>query len=200
MGNLTTLDRALQWLQQTSDPQDLVARLITAVSTQVQNWLGYQVMRASHARTFNGEGTRKLYVPDLPLISVQSLVIDAMPIPAGVISGNAQQAGYYNDAQCIGLIGYCFTRGFQNIVVDYTAGFSVIPSDIEQAALDWIKISWSNQQVMGIGTNVTAIQAGDTQIHFGGKGSVTDVTLVPMPSTVYAALLPYQRRAMVSGF
>lgn len=193
MGNLTTLDRALQWLNQSSDPQDLVARLIAATSAQTEKFLGYAVLQASYTRTFNGEGLPRLFVPDIPLVSVQSLVIDGQNIPAGSLLAGTQQAGFYNDASSIGLIGYGFCRGFQNITATYTAGLAAVPADLEQAVLDWLKVSWSNQSMVGIGTNVTSIGAGDTKIEFGGKGSVTDVKLVPMPSSVYAVLSIYQR-------
>lgn len=200
MSNLTTLANALQWLGQTSDPQDLVARMIAATSTQIQKWIGYQVMQAQYTRTFDGLGSPKLYVPDLPLVSVQSLIIDTLSIQPGIVSGGAQQAGYYFNNEAIGLVGYYFTRGLQNITASYTAGYATVPPDLEQACLDWMKVSWSNQSMTGLGTNVISVKAGDTDINFGGKGNVTDVNLVPMPSAVYAALQPYRRLSFISGF
>jgi hypothetical protein len=193
MANLTTLDRALQWIGQGSDPQDLVSRLISATSQQVETFLGYAVLQASHTRTFNGEDLRLLFVPDVPLVSVQSLTINGNTIPQGSVVGGTQQAGFYNDAVSIALIGYAFRRGFQNITATYTAGRTTVPADMEQAVLDWMKISWSNQSQIGIGNNVTSIASGDVKIEFGGDGNVTDVNVVPMPSSVYAVLSLYQR-------
>jgi hypothetical protein len=200
-GNLTTIANALQWVGQTSDPQDLVARLVAAASTAIQNWLGYQVApQTSYTRIFDGQGTYKLFVPDLPLVSVQSLIIDNVTIPQGVVSGGAQQAGYYNNANAIGLKGYYFHRGFQNITASYTAGRAAVPPDLEQACLDWVKLSLSNQQLPGIGSNVVSVHAGDTDINFGGKGSVTDINLVPMPSSIFIVLQSYRRVAQIPGF
>jgi Fe-S cluster biogenesis protein NfuA len=193
MGNLTTLDRALQWLGQTSDPQDLVARLISATSQQVETFLGYSVLQAAYTRTFNGQGLRLMFVPDVPLVSVQSLIINGQTIPQGSAPGGTQQSGFYNDDVSIGLIGYCFGCGFQNVTASYTAGRTTVPADLEQAMLEWMKISWSNQSQIGIGSNVKSIASGDVKIDFGGEGNVTDVNVVPMPSSVYAVLGIYQR-------
>lgn len=194
MGNLTTLDRALQWLGQASDPQDMIARLITATSTQIEKELGYSVLQASYTRTFNGNiGLRHLFVPDLPLVSVQSLTINGDAIPAGFFSNGTQKPGYYNDADCIALVGYVFCPGFQNITATYTAGRTTVPGDLEQAALDWMKVSWANQAQLGVGVDATNITAGTNKIDFGGNGSVTNVKLVPMPSKVYAVIRNYER-------
>lgn len=200
MENLTTLDRALQWLGLPSDPQDLVARLVTATSTQVQKEIGYQVLQASYTRIFNGEGFHKLFVPDLPLVSVQSLTINGETIPAGSWSGSTQQAGFYNDADCIALIGYGFCRGFQNITATYTAGRATVPGDLEQATLDWMKASWANQAQIGVGVNVTKIKAGTSEIDYAGEGNAANVKLVPMPTTVFAVLRNYRRVVQCSTF
>lgn len=198
-GNLTTLANALQWLGQSSDPQDMVARLVEATSTKIQKWLGYQILQASYTRTFDGQGLPKLFVPDLPLVSVESLVINGETIPQGSWSSSTQQPGYYHNASSIALVGYCFRCGFQNITATYTAGYETVPDDIEQACLDWMKASWANFQVPGVGVNAKALRAGDNAIEFGGEGDSTDIKMIPMPSSVLAALKPYQRKAMISG-
>jgi len=193
MSNLTTLDRALQWLGLTSDPQDLVARLITATSQQVETYLGYAVLQQSYTRTFNGHGLKLLFLPDVPLVSVQSLIINGQTIPQGSVVGGTQQSGFYHDDVSIGLIGYAFRHGFQNITATYTAGRTSVPADMEQAVINWMKMSWANQSQIGIGVNVTKIKAGTSEIDFGGDGNVTNVNVVPMPSSVYAVLSIYQR-------
>jgi hypothetical protein len=203
-GDLTTLSNAYGWVGAAPGSDDTtLERLITAYSSRIQAFLGYNVVQTSYTRTFNGQGTPKLYVPDIPLQSVQSLVIDAMPVPQGVISGNAQQAGFYNDDRCIGLIGYMFNRGFQNITAAYTAGLaSADPAltVIEQACLDWVKIAYSRKTMPGIGVDVVSVKAGDTQINWAGKGSVTDPYLIPMPAPIYDLLFPYRRVTQISGF
>lgn len=201
--DLTNLTNAYGWLGiPTGTDDDVLTRLITAMSSQVQKWLGYNALQASYTRTFNGQGIRKLFVPDIPLVSVQSLVVNQFPVPAGAVSGNAQQSGYYNDQYGIELIGYFFHRGISNIQAVYTSGYAAgsIPPEFEQAVLEWIKISYARKTMPGIGGDVIAIKAGDTSINWGGSGSVTNTQVMPMPSVVYGLLMPYRRLAMIPGY
>jgi hypothetical protein len=80
-GSLATVADALQWLGQSSDPDGKITRLLSGVSTQIQSFLGYNIAQTSYTRTFDGQGTRQLFVPDLPLVSVSSLTIDGVAIP-----------------------------------------------------------------------------------------------------------------------
>lgn len=189
---LTTLERGMQWLGVTQDTDNKTANMIRSVSFLIQNFLSYQVAQATYTRKFNGRGGNTLFVPDIPLVSVSSVIINGVPVPQGDFTGVTQRAGFYFDEDAIRLIGYCFVRGAQNIQTTYTAGYTTIPEDIEQACLDWMKIMASSS-TMPFGSNVIKVQAGDTSFDFGGSGSVTDTKKILMPSSIYFALQPYQR-------
>ncbi|WP_051382442.1 hypothetical protein [Bradyrhizobium sp. Tv2a-2] len=197
---LTTLDNALGYLGAANDDNGNIARLISVLSTQIENWLGYSLAQGSRTRTFNGQGTRRFFVPDLPLVSVQSLTVNGQTIQQGAWSGATQLPGFYNDARSIFLVGYEFRHGFQNISMTYTSGYSPIPFDVEQACLDWMKIVYSTAGSTPFGSNVIRVQAGDSSFDFGGDGSVTSTKTIPMPASVFAVLNNYRRVAMVSGF
>ena len=196
--SLTTLANAMQWLGVPSDDTGIIARILATISTEIQNWLGFQVAQASYTRSFDGQGTRKFFVPDIPLVSVQSLTIDGVSVPQGV--AGTRQCGFYSNSGSINLIGYYFTRGFQNIHTSYTAGYQAVPPDIEQACLDWMKIVYLSGTQVSIPSNVVSVAAGDTSFNFGGSGTVTDITKIQMPSAIYAALANYRRVAQVSGW
>ncbi len=198
--DLTTVAAALNWIGQPADTDGSVARIISQMSAQVQGELGYKVKQQSYTRTFDGQGLRKLFVPDLPLISVQSLSINGVTVPQGSMAGGSQQAGFYNNASSIALIGYCFEPGFQNIQITYTAGRATVPADLERAVLDWIKIVAAGKALIGFGVNATSIRAGDTGIEFGGKGDSTDQKLIPIPTQIYSVLRRYIRVVPISGF
>jgi hypothetical protein len=198
VNNLTTLANAMQWLGVTADDDGYIARVLSTISTQIQNWLGFQVALSNYSRSFDGQGTRKFFVPDIPLVSVQSLTIDGMPIPQG--TPGTHRPGFYSNNQSINLIGYCFTRGFQNIQAGYTAGYETIPPDIEQACLDWTKIVYIGGKQIAIPSNVVRVAAGDTSFDYGGTGSVTNTKTIPMPPGIYAVLMNYRRVTQVSGW
>ncbi|WP_439398700.1 hypothetical protein ACRQ5Q_15115 [Bradyrhizobium sp. PMVTL-01] len=191
-GNLTSLANAMQWLGVTKDDDGKVARMVAAVSAIIQQFLSYQVAQATYTKTFNGSGSHTLFVPDLPLVSVSSVLVNGVSVPQGRIGGGSQSVGFYNDADAIRLIGYRFMRGFQNIQTTYIAGYATVPEDIEQACLDWLKILFGSSS-MPFGNNVVRVQAGDTSFDFGGSGTVTDTKKISMPQSIYFVLQPYQR-------
>jgi len=197
--NLTTLANAMQWLGvATGDDDGYIARVLSTISTEIQNWLGFSVLQSSYSRTFDGQGTRKFFVPDIPLVSVQSLTIDGVSIPQG--SPGTYRPGFYNNNQSINVLGYFFTRGFQNVSSTYTAGYQSVPPDIEQACLDWCKIVYLSGKQISIPGNAVRVAAGDTSIDYGGTGSVTSTKTIPMPPSIYAVLASYRRVTQVSGW
>lgn len=179
--DLTTLENALTWLGVASDDNGIVARLITSVSTSIQKWLGYSVALSTYTRTFNGSGGKVIMLPDRPVISVSSVIVDTLPIPAQIFPAY----GYSFSSNSLYLSGcYGFCRGFQNISVVYTAGYVSTPCDLEQACLDWVKICLSRQS---IDANITQLRSGDSQIT-----QEVSVSGVP-PSAISLVLQPYRR-------
>jgi hypothetical protein len=187
-GDLTILANALTWLGQSDDENDVIQRLITAVSSDIQKFLGYQIASANYTRSFNGIGGRKLMLPDRPITAVSSLTIDDVPVP---LSTSAFMDGFLFDDKVIYLRGsYEFCRGVQNIQTTYTAGFASVPGGIEQACLDWVKITYDNLDTL---PGITKLKAGDSEIDYGKEtGKIGSMTLL-MPAIVASRLQPYRR-------
>lgn len=197
-GDLVTLQQAMPWLGQTVDPNGIIAGLISAVSTQIQNFIGYQVAETTYTRTFNGKGGSKLLLPDRPVITVTALTIDLVSIPLAV----PPASGFLNDAKFVYLYGgpspshfncwNSFNRGSQNVTVTYTAGYTTVPYDIQQACLNWLSAAFA---LLGNDPTISALRAGDTQITYGNVlAKLGDVTML-VPPQIAAALLPYRRVA-----
>jgi hypothetical protein len=183
-GDLTTLATAYGWIGAPSGSDDAtLARVISAISGRIQQFLSYQIASASYTRSFNGRGSRILTLPDRPVTAVASLTIDGIVIPQSV----NRSAGFLFDERSIGLVGfYQFCRGFQNVSAAYTAGYSATPPDIEQACLDWLKAVYATKDP-NRDVTVTAMKAGDTALTFGG------IRVAAMPGPVAVALIPWQR-------
>lgn len=187
-GDLTDVSNALAWVGETSDDDDIVARLVTAVSTAIQKFLGYQVASAAYDRKFNGRGGRILMLPDRPLTAVSGLTIDGITVP---LSTSAFMPGYVFDDKSIYLRGwYEFCRGAQNVEAQYTAGYAEVPGDIEQACLDWVKINYDNLDTL---PGITKLKAGDSEIDYGEAFAKIGSTTIPIPAVVATVLLPYRR-------
>ena len=167
--------------------------MIGVVSRQIQTFLGFNVLQASYTKAFDGQETRRFFVPDIPLVSVSSLIINGITIPRA--TPGKFDLGYLNNANAIEGRGYFFTRGFQNITTTYIAGSQSVPQNIEQGCLDWMKIIYLNGQMTTIGGNVVKVSAGDTSLDFGGTGYVTDPKKISMPIQIYAVQELPPRRA-----
>ncbi|HYA07492.1 MAG TPA: hypothetical protein VEF90_16525 [Xanthobacteraceae bacterium] len=199
-GDLVTQAQALAWLGQTSDPSGIIAALISSVSTQIQNFIGYQIASANYTRTFNGTGGKKLLLPDRPVTAVASLTIDTISIPAA----SPPSWGYLFDTKFLYLYehhghwglspGFVsgFTRGVQNVVVSYTAGYAAVPYDLQQACLNWLGSAYA---LLGQDPSVVMLRAGDTQIDFGNVLTKLDGSVQVIPPAVLAMILPYRRVA-----
>jgi len=204
-GDLVSLPVALAWLG-TTDPQAVLPGLISAVSTSVQNFVGYQFAQASYTRTFNGTGGEKILLPDRPVISVTSVTIEGISVPAGT---PVPQPGFRFDSKFVYLAGIGrgfglghrggfegrFVRGVQNIVISYEAGYAVIPFDVVQACLTWLGVLFALSDSTANNPAVSEQKAGDTSQKFGAYVTALDGSVVLMPPSVAAELIPYRRVA-----
>lgn len=117
--------------------------ILSAVSVEIQAWLGYNVASASYTKTFNGNGSQRMLLPDRPVTAVTSLTIDGISVPPSV----NQSSGFLFDSKSLYLIGqYRFCGAFQNTTVVYTAGYSSVPMDIVLACNKWCKLIWDRAQ------------------------------------------------------
>jgi len=196
-GDLVTLPQAEAWLGVTSDPLNIIASLISACSTQIQNWIGYQIATAAYIRIFNGIGGRTILLPDRPVNTVTSVTVDGISIPQAIVPTTP---GFLNDNKfCYMTRGgrwsngqfSCdqFTRGVQNVVISYTAGYSTVPTDIQQACLFWIA---QNYSLIGENPSVKRYRAGDTEIDMQLTTIIGKTTLL-VPPIIAAILNPYKR-------
>ena len=191
-GDLTTLANAQAWLvlpTPTSAQTATLTRLISAVSTRIQDFLGYQVASQTYTRSFDGRGERKIVLPDRPVAAVSSVSINGQPITPAVLPG----CGFVFDGKSVALVGHTFCRGYQNVTISYTAGYVSPPFDIEQACLEWVSGSFQSQLR---DPAVTEIKAGDTTEKYAIGVTELGETVVPMPSSIFGALLPYRRVSM----
>lgn len=190
-GDLTSLANALAWLGLSADDSyGTVARLVSAVSTQVQQFLSRTIAVTPYTGTFNGKGGNRLMLPNYPIVSVSNVQVWACVIPARVLGSTP---GYSFDDKCIYLDrGYCFERGVQNVKIVYSAGYASTPLDIEQACLLWIKATYAGLQNSG-GVNVSMMKAGDHQLVFDAQMTKLSSSVIPMPPQIFAILQPYSR-------
>jgi hypothetical protein len=188
MTELTTLPVALSWLSMTADDANsTVARLITAISAQIQQFVSYQFSSQDYNKFFNGRNTQSISLPDYPITAVTLVAIWGRSIPARV----NRNPGFVHDSKRVMVDKpWCFEKGLQNIRVMYTAGYATIPPDVEQAALMWLKATYD---ALDIGANVRRYEAGGTRVEYSNTSAVGGGYIIPMPPQVWAILQPFQR-------
>jgi hypothetical protein len=68
-----------------------------------------------------------LFLRNRPVTAVSSVTVDGVAIQAS--SPAPTGAGYLFDDSSVYLVGQCFTKGVQNVVIQYSAGGQFRPSD-----------------------------------------------------------------------
>jgi hypothetical protein len=150
-GDLATLADVKAWLQQgqnsfPANDDALLSRLITATSHYIQTWLSRPIAASDYLETRDGTGGQRLQFGIFPVLKVQSLTINGQVVPLVAASG---AAGYNFSATQLTVQGYEFFRGAQNIVVAYSAGYSTIPPDINQACIELVALRYRERSRVG---------------------------------------------------
>lgn len=121
--DLTTWARYKTYFGITADTtQAMVQQLISRASDHAVRWLGRGFSRQVYTdQRLNGTGTRRIMLPDTPIISVASVSVGGVDVP---VSADAISLGYQFDSEMLYAFGFSFTRGLRNVMVSWTAGFT----------------------------------------------------------------------------
>lgn len=111
-----------------ADP--LVARLISATSAFIQNWLGRVIASNSYTQAFDGQGMCTMLLSQYPVTAISALTVNGQTIaarPALTFPAVYSDGGGYTFTESgrLALSGYEFPRGYQNVTVSWTAGFLI---------------------------------------------------------------------------
>jgi hypothetical protein len=174
-GDLTTLANVKAYLSPplvTTADDALLSRLITAASQFIQTWLNRAIASASYTDTRNGTGGTILFLGNRPVTAVASVTVDGVAIAPS--SPPPTGDGYLFDDSAVYLVGHCFSRGAQNVVVQYTAGFAATPPEIEQACIALVALRYKERDRIG---QVSKNLGGET-VSFQQKDMPADVATV----------------------
>lgn len=146
----------------------LLARLVTAASTFIQSHLNRVFKSASYTEHRDGTGGFIMSVADYPMTAVSQVSIDGQSIPAVV---NAGDAGYVYTPTAVKLVGYRFSRGMNNVILGYTAGYTSIPFDVAQITVELAARKYKERDRIGIqsktiGPEVVSFKVSDLTDEF----------------------------------
>lgn len=135
-----------------------LARLITSCTRLMLRLMNRDaVLVESVTERRNGSGTERMALRCWPVVSVTSVTVGNTVLPA---SSNGVQAGWVTDGFSVLLVGsqypgYCggygggtygmFAKGFQNVAIVYTYGWTTVPEDIAQACIELVAQRWTRK-------------------------------------------------------
>lgn len=123
----------------TSAGQDAqIELLITSVSAAIETFCNRTFGQASYTETRNGNDSDRMMTRNTPITAVTSVTVDDTVIP---VAPSVTSYGYVFDDKLVYIRMGGFCAGIQNIVIAYTAGYVLIPPDVQEAAIIWILAS-----------------------------------------------------------
>jgi hypothetical protein len=146
--DLTSLANVKSWLKITvTDDDTNLARLITACSSWISKSYCRRVFQlAGYVEGRNGTGTHTMMLANRPIVLVESVQVDGISIPH---APDFRSFGWVNDDLAVCLRGHLFTRGVQNVLFTYSAGFTEIPADVEEACIEAVSIAYKERGRIG---------------------------------------------------
>ena len=178
-GDLTTLANVKAWLGLSQDADNaILARLITGVSLALSQYANRNFMSASYTINVDGPGGTTLMLRQYPVTAVASVSIDGLALP---VSSGVGVAGYRFTQSRLIVEGYRFTKGNANVAVAYTGGFTTVPPDLEQAAIELLALRYKERERIG---HTSKTLAGETVGFFIGDMPASVKTLMAQYRTV----------------
>lgn len=149
---LFSLDTVKHYLQVSDGSRDTeLDNLADAISERIEAHTGRVFVTRTVVDTLNGSGAVRLFLRKMPVVSLSSLTLKDTPdqvTPTPLVSGTDIDLDLKT-----GIVrrrSGTFTKGFQNVVATYTAGWgaqdaSTLPADVVFAGLKWIKAEWDER-------------------------------------------------------
>jgi hypothetical protein len=139
-----------------------IQRLITAFSRYVMTRTSRTALNSIVAfeKSLNGKGGYLQLLPEFPITALTEVQIngEVMTLSTGY---NVAGIAIMDDLKYIGFVGgYLgrFYRGFQNVLVKWSAGYSAVPSDLEQACCECVAIAARKKAWLDMKSKSTSVQ------------------------------------------
>lgn len=140
-----------------------IERAIEEATAAIQNYTNQTLeLVESDSVTFDGRGGNKLYLPQLPVVSVSSVTVDDVALVVTTDYKLGQHGILYR-------VGNWWTPGIQNITVVYSHGYATLPDDIvsvcARAAARIYQAGLSTADING-NPSIASIGLGDYNVSY----------------------------------
>jgi Ubiquitin-activating enzyme E1 FCCH domain len=137
-------------------PDDvLLTRMIAGASGTIRNYLNRQISTGDFTEKFTRIQGQKLTPANFPITDITSLTVNGEAITA---SPDGIQNGFVFDDYAVYLLGseFSFSGQWLNVVLEYSAGYDVVPDEIEAAAVYLVAYRYKDFEHMGQRSKVLA--------------------------------------------
>lgn len=157
----------------------LINALIPRASAAIESYLSRKLENAAHVEIRDGNGGRSMMLAQYPVAAVSAVTIDGNVIPQSSAYG---ESGWRLANRSIVLTGYSFTLGVANVQIDYTAGYTAVPADIEQACIETVVLALERRSHLDVSSKSLA-------------GETISYITADLPPSARKALDPHRRVA-----
>jgi uncharacterized phiE125 gp8 family phage protein len=139
---LTDLTEAKQYLKvAVNTDDDLIQGLINACSTAIENYCRRIFLNQSYSEFYDGNQTRYINLKNYPVSAITQVQVNGVTLDKSSYlvkndTGVLTRVGPYPNGftgVSTSRFNTIWNRGDYNIKVDYTAGYTTIPDDVELA-------------------------------------------------------------------
>lgn len=157
-----------------SSSDEELTRLIGAASSWFESATGLTFAQVTYTgEKQNGPQFRSktsILPKNIPVISVTSVAVDGVTIPAQTTAGGD---GWALVDDVIYLVGYSVPPGVANVVITYVAGYATVPADVQQAVIEIVAWWFRGKEHTGLFSKSTA-GGGSTQFSTAGTPPSVD--------------------------
>jgi len=164
---LTTLDRASEYLGESTGSTGLDGRIVAAInaaSLRANSLTGRQLKQRSHDEVYDGDGSRRLMLNQYPVVSSSSTLQLYITSTRDDFSSSTdfdtqvdwEDINVNTEKGELFIKDQSFTLGNENVRVVYTAGYDTtsaatttanhIPGDLQDAVHELLAFQWEKQR------------------------------------------------------
>ena len=149
--DLCALSDLKSWLPNIGNNDDATLQsLITNGSLEILAYLNRPHILASVigvlSETYDGNDSDRLLPHYFPIVAVTAVSVDGVAIPQSTLPA---VCGFLWDSRRVLLRGFTFCRGVQNVQISYSAGYSSVPFDLKQAAIEAFALAYRQRTHIG---------------------------------------------------
>jgi hypothetical protein len=120
-----------------AEDDDLIESLCERITSIFSNWCGISSFTpATYTEYHNGNGTQYIFPNNIPITSITSIYLDDDWVFGSDTMFPNSLSYKVVDNRYIVMRDDILTTGEQNVKIIYTAGYSTIPEDLKQAAIE----------------------------------------------------------------